>query len=322
MRRLAAALALISVAACGGDDAPPAERSQRPPDGPPAVRLAALPDGPQIGLSDNRPETLLDPRFRATGIKRVRRVLPFDAIEAGGDRLAELDAWFENARKSGIEPLVSFYRSDNGLDRLPTVREFRRHFARFRERYPWVRLFSTWNEANFAAAQPTGRDPVRTARFYRAAREECAGRCTVLTADFRADGGPESARWLREFKRGIGPGPHIWGLVSYPDVTRLTDTRTREFLRETSGSVWAVEVGAIHFFGRGLRPSIPRQTRVMKYLMGTYPKVSPRLKRMYVYHWRAGANDQLFDSGLLSADGVPRPAYHVFTAAIRARGGR
>jgi hypothetical protein len=283
------------------------------------VELAAFPDGPQIGLSDNRPETLLDPRFKATQIKRVRRVLPFDAIETGGPRLAELDSWFSNAKATGIEPLVSFYRSDHELNRLPSVDEFRRHFRRFRERYPWVRLFSTWNEANFASAQPTGRDPARTARFYRAAREECAGRCLVLTADFRADGGAESARWLREFKRGIGPGPHIWGLVSYPDVNRLTDSRTRQFLRATDGPVWVVEVGAIHFFGRGLRPSIQRQTRVMRYLMNTYPRVSPRLERMYVYHWRAGANDSLFDSGLLSADGVPRPAYSVFTSAIRKR---
>jgi hypothetical protein len=180
-----------------------------------------------------------------------------------------------------------------------------------------VRLFSTWNEANFADAQPTGRDPARTARFYRTARDECAKQCTVLTADFRADGTPESARWLREFKRGIGPGPHIWGLVSYPDVNRLTDARTRAFLDETEGDVWVVEVGAIHFFGRGLRPSIPRQTKAMRYLVNEYPRVSPRLRRMYVYHWQASPTDRLFDSGLLAADGVPRPAYTVFTSAIR-----
>jgi hypothetical protein len=315
--RLAPILALLALAACGDDSAPQAERPVPPPKGPPPVTLAAFPDGPQIGLSDNRPETLVDPRFKATGIKRVRKTVAFDEIETGGEPLKRLDLWFARAKKTGIEPLVSFYRSPKDKHLLPTVEEFRGHFRRFRERYPWVRLFSTWNEANFAAAQPTGRDPARTARFYRAAREECARECTVLTADFRADGGPESERWLKEFKRGLGPGPHIWGLVSYPDVNRMTDLRTRQFLRDTKGPVWVVEVGAIHFFGRGVPPSIARQTRVMRYLVDDYPRVSPRLERMYVYHWRAAATDRLFDSGLLSADGVPRPAYTVFTSAIR-----
>jgi hypothetical protein len=322
MRRLAPALAVLALAGCSddaGSGKPAGLPAQSVPRADiPEVRLAAFPRGPEIGLSDNRPETLLDPRFRATGIRRVRKLVPYDQLEKGGAAVAELDAWFANARRTGVEPLVSFYRSSRAKELLPTVAEFRRHFLRFRRRYPWVRLFSTWNEANFAAAQPTGRYPERTARFYRSLRRECAGgRCTVLAADFRADGSPESAAWLRTFQRGIGPGPHIWGLVSYPDVNRFDDSRTREFLRATEGPVWVVEVGAIHFFGRGLRPSIPRQTRAMRYLLNVYPRVSPRLKRMYVYHWRAAQGDTLFDSGLLSADGRPRPAYDLFRSAIR-----
>lgn len=311
MRRLAPALAALAITGCGESS------GEKPsPPTPPAVKLAGFPTGPEIGLSDNRPETLLDPRFRKTKIKRVRKLVPYDDIEIGGPRLAELDLWFENARKTGIEPLVSFYRSTRDKDLLPTVEEFRGHFRRFRKRYRWVRVFSTWNEANFAAAQPTGRDPARTAHFYRVIRDECDG-CTVLAADFRADGSSEAASWLATFKRGIGPGPHTWGLVSYPDVNRLEDTRTRAFLAETKGPVWVVEVGAINFFGRGLRPSIPRQTRVMRYIVEDYPRVSPRLRRMYIYHWRAAPGDTLFDSALLSAEGVPRPAYEIFTSALR-----
>ncbi len=315
MRRLAPALAALAIAGCGESrDEKPA--AQAPPPAPPAVKLVGFPDGPEIGLSDNRPETLLDPRFRKTRIKRVRKLVPYDDIDIGGPRLAELDQWFENAQNTGVEPLVSFYRSTRDKNLLPSVEEFRGHFRRFRKRYPWVRVFSTWNEANFAAAQPTGRDPARTARFYRMIREEC-DRCTVLAADFRADGSAEAASWLAEFKRGIGPGPHTWGLVSYPDVNRLEDTRTREFLAATEGAVWVVEIGAINFFGRGLRPSIPRQTRVMRYIVEEYPRVSPRLRRMYIYHWRAAPGDTLFDSALLSAEGVPRPAYEIFTSALR-----
>lgn len=326
MRRLAPALAFLALAGCDDDPGqgrPAALPAQTVPrSNVPEVRLAGHPRGPEIGLSDNRPETLLDSRFRATGIRRVRKLVPYDELENGGPAVAELDAWFANARRTGVEPLVSFYRSSRDKELLPSVAEFTRHFRRFRKRYPWVRLFSTWNEANFAAAQPTGRHPERTARFYRSLRRECAGgRCTVLAADFRADGSAESAAWLRRFERAIGPGPLIWGLVSYPDVNRLDDSRTREFLRATEGPVWVVEVGAIHFFGRGLRPSISRQTRVMRYLLNVYPRVSPRLERMYVYHWRAAPGDRLFDAGLLAADGSPRPAYELFRSAIRASGG-
>src|SRR5688572_9337139 len=75
------------------------------------TRLAARPRGPLIGLSDNRPETILDRRFQATSIKRVRVIVPFDDVARGGRRLAVQDSWFSTARAHGIEPLVSFDRS-------------------------------------------------------------------------------------------------------------------------------------------------------------------------------------------------------------------
>lgn len=283
----------------------------------PDTRLAALGGGgPLIGMADNRPETLTDPRFGATGIKRARVTVPFDDIALGGERLAIQDAWFDAARRQGIEPLVSFFRSSRGKTILPTPEEFRRHFRLFRQRYPWVRLFSTWNEANFTA-QPTSRDPARTARFYRIARQECSGgRCQVVACDFRPDGTARSARWLETFKRGIGPGPHRWGLSSYVDVNRQSTELTRDFLRRTEGPVWVNEVGAINFFGQGFAPDQDRQSRVMSYLLSTYPRVSPRLERIYVYHWRAAPGDRLFDSALLDIEGRPRPAYYLLFLAI------
>lgn len=273
--------------------------------------------GPLIGLADNRPETLLDPRFQATGIKRVRVLVPYDDVARGGERRAFHDAWFKLARAMGIEPLVSFYRSYLSSDRLPTPEEFRRDFRLFRQRYPWVRLFSTWNEANFTSVQPTARDPVRTARFYRILRDECSrGRCTVLAVDFLANGRADSARWLREFKRHIGPGPHRWGLVAHPDVNRFSTARTRWFLSQVEGPVWVSEVGALLFFGRGFPPSVTRQTKAMQYLVTTYPRVSDRIERMYVYHWRAAPGNLVFDSALVSVDGGTRPAYYEFFRAL------
>ena len=302
-----------------GDDReplPPPVNEAAPHMAVPAVRIADLPGGPLIGLADNRPETILDPRFQQSGIKRIRVIVPYDDI-LDKRRRPYIDAWFKTAKTHGIEPLASFYRSYADKTRLPSVDTYTRVFRLFRRRYPWVRYFSTWDEANFSAAQPTGRDPVRTAAFYRSARRECSrGRCTVITADFRAEGSRHSAWWLREFKRHIGRGPHIWGLVAHPDVTRRRSAYTREFLKATRGPVWITEVGAVHFFGRGVRPSIPRQTASMRYLMTSFVRVSPRFERMYVYHWRAAPGNQLWDSALLSVDGQPRPAYQIFVDAL------
>ena len=287
---------------------------------PPSTHIAGLRGGPLIGLSDNRPETMIDRRFAKSGIKRIRVLVPFDDVARGGSRRRTQDQWFTTARMHGIEPMVSFYRSYRSKKLLPSPTQYRYHFRRFRERYPWVRHFSTWNEANFPAAQPTGNNPKRTAQFYKLARRECSGgRCTVLTADFRADGSAHSARWLRTFKRHIGRGPHKWGLVSHPDVNRFSTARTRWFLKQTRGPVWITEIGAVNFFGRGFRPSISRQTKAMRYMMTRYPRVSRRIDRMYVYHWRAARRDRLWDSGLLSAGGKRRPAYFIFFKAIGKR---
>ncbi len=194
---------------------------------------------------------------------------------------------------------------------------YRKYFRAFRARYPWVKYYSTFNEANFPDAQPTGNFPKRTAQFYRAARKDCRRppTCTVLTMDFRADGSKHSIRWLKTFKRHMGRGPHTWGLVSHPDVNRSSFKRTKQFLRLTRGNVWAVEVGAVNYFGK-LRPSIKRQTKAARFMMTRYPRVSRRLKRMYVYHWRAGPRNGVWDSGLLSSSGVPRPAYFIFFKAL------
>ena len=192
--------------------------------------------GPLVGLADNRPETLTDPRFAATGIKNVRVTVPYDDVALGGERRAVQDTWFANARRSGVQPLVSFYRSSLGTQILPSEAQFRRHVRLFRQRYPWVRYFSTWNEANFRA-QPTSRDPARDGGLLPHPARRVLRR--PLHGGRRATSAPTAraaaARWLETFKRGIGPGRHIWGLAPYVDVNRRSTALTRDFLAGTSG---------------------------------------------------------------------------------------
>jgi hypothetical protein len=57
----------------------------------------------------------------------------------------------------------------------------------------------------------------------------------------------------------------------------------------------------------------------MRYMMSRYPRVSRRIKRMYIYHWRAARGDRLWDSGLLSISGKRRPAYRIVFRALGQR---
>jgi len=273
---------------------------------------------PAFGLADQDLATLSDPRFQKSGLKRLRTAVSYDQVRKGGKLLARQDAFLRQARAQKIDVLVSFYRTSScsarcAAKRLPTVSGFRSDFRRFRKRYPWIKKFSTWNEQNYPLAQPTGRNPKRTGQFYLMLRKECRRKCTVLTGDFRANGSKFDAKWLKTFKKTIGGGAHKWGLIAYPDVNKFQTKFTRKFLKDTKrGSVYVTEVGPINVFGRFYRPSLARQNRAMKYTMTKYPRVSRRIKSMYIYHWCAARTSRAFDSALISTSGKPRPAYYTF----------
>jgi hypothetical protein len=49
----------------------------------------------------------------------------------------------------------------------------------------------------------------------------------------------------------------------------------------------------------------------MRYLLEKVPRVSRRIKRIYVYHWNSGGPTEVWDSALIGFDGQRRPAYRV-----------
>ena len=265
-----------------------------------------------VGIGEQSPALFDDARFRSTGIRHARLIVPYDVVRAGGAQLASTDAWLREARNQGVEPLVSFGHSSRSRRqqlRLPSVREYRNRVREFRARYPWVTTFATWNEANHTV-QPTGRNPRRTAAFYRELRRQCppAAGCTVVAVEVLLTHSWRTWRWIRRFRERAGRGPHIWGLHNYPDVTRLRFLNTRLFLRRVPrGEVWFTETGGVVRFAKSWPFDERRAARAVRHTFRLAAS-SRRVTRIYLYNWLASPDNHRWDSGFI-ANGVERRAY-------------
>jgi hypothetical protein len=284
---------------------------------PAPAAAQAPPPHVAVGIGDNSPDLFTDARFRALGIRHARLIVPFDVVPAGGWELASTDAWLTRARELGVEPLVTFARSSRRPKYLPTVRRYAARVREFRERYPWVREYATWNEANHGGVQPTGRNPRRTAVFYRQLRRQCArAGCRVVAVEVLAASWKRTWRWVRRFRRRAGPGPHTWGIHNYPDANRGLFGTTRRFLRAVrKDEIWFTETGGIVRFEKRWRYDETRAARSVRHVF-RLAALSPRITRVYLYNWQSDPRNRRWDSGFIAADGTPRRAFFALLDAL------
>jgi Glycosyl hydrolase catalytic core len=266
-----------------------------------------------VGIAEQSAEVFGDARFRATGIRHARLIVPYDVVQRGGEQLHYADTWLAAAQAHGIEPLVTFTHAMGRRRqfKLPKVAQYSARVREFRERYPWVREYATWNEANLVTQQPTARHPRRAAAFYRALRRQCAETgCRVLAVEVLLTGSWKTWQWVKRFRAAAGPGPHTWGVHNYPDTTRLGTRNTGIFLRRVPrDEIWFTETGGIVRFRKRWPHDERRAARAVRHTFRLAAS-SPRITRMYLYNWRAVAGNRRWDSGIISADGVERRAYH------------
>jgi hypothetical protein len=279
---------------------------------------------PVIGIGEQKVGMFSDPRWQRLDLRHVRYIAPWDALNDPRQRRL-LDDWMAAARKADARVLLGFERSlrSRRLARtLPSAREFEREFVRFRSRYPEVRDWIVWNEANHPLSLTANR-PRRAAQFFDAVARNCA-RCNVVAADVLDVSGMES--WVSRFRRHAYMRPRIWGLHNYVDANRFTSTGTRALLAATgSGSVWFTETG-----GQVLRREYNRRGRVTREFR--YPRkraarstlhairlarLSRRIQRVYLYHWRAPFPVTNWDSALIGPRGDARPSYHALKRYLR-----
>jgi hypothetical protein len=277
-----------------------------------------------LGIGDQSPATFHDKQFKKVGFRHARLVTPWNSVFTDS---ARLDAWMQAAHSAGIEPLVAF---NHGLGercpakpcRAPSIGRYRHAFAAFRKRYPWVRQFQPWNEANHQS-QPTATRPELAASYYNVIRQRCRG-CTIVAADVLDS--KNMVTWLARFRQRAKGRPSLWGLHNYTDVNRFRTDGTRRMLSAVSGRVWLTETGGIVTFrttgGKvALRYDERRAARAYKFLLRLATAYRRRIRRVYVYQWRKTAPSDRFDAGVVRPGGKPRPSLVILRRALGAGGG-
>lgn len=276
-----------------------------------------------IGIADQKAEPFTDPLFRSLGIRHARRAVAWDALRHAW-QVDELDRWMFATWVGGVQPLVTFARSriDRRRHVLPSPAQFRSAVRAFRKRYPFVRHFVAWNESNHYG-EPTGRRPEKAARLYRVLKAECRG-CQVAAADLLEQ--RNMVPWVRRFVKAARHQPRYWGLHNYLGANRFSVKQTEELLAATKGEIWLTEVGGLVRRNNGSRTKLPQgvahATRVTRFIFDRLVPLSPRITRVYLYHWNARATDTSWDSGLVDAKGRPRPALTVVKKALRKQPGK
>ena len=266
----------------------------------------------EIGMGDQRPRMFTDPRFQALGIERVRIVVDWEVALVTGPELARLDAWLAAARAHGKEPLIAFTDSRGRPRYLPSPSEYERGFAALHERHPWVRLYTTWNEANLVS-QPTAKAPEAVARFHAVLRTRC-GECTLIAADVLDRTG--MVAWVQRVRAGIAAGePLVWGVHNYVEVNRPERAgTTAALLASVPGAVWLTETGGIvrHVSPKGHvnwaydeRRAARATARALR-----IARSDARIERIYLYQWSVDANER-WDSAFIGPGGKERPGLDV-----------
>jgi hypothetical protein len=281
-----------------------------------ALPGAAHAERPSVGISDQEPSTFTDPLFSWTGIAQTRVIVPWDV--AFMPDTSRVDRVLQTAHNTYQDVLVSFehrWNEDCAAEHpkcyLPSPAQYRLGVAAFLQRWPFVHTISPWNEANHPS-QPTWNHPGAAAEYYRIVKDLCP-RCTVLGAELVDLSNMED--WVRSFKAELGSDPRLWGLHNYGDVTRRHGTMTRLLLSLVKGDVWLTETGGLVRF-QMRDGSVPwpydegRAARSLKYTFKLADDHQDRIRRVYIYNWRA-APKLRWDSGLLDEAGRPRPSFFV-----------
>jgi hypothetical protein len=270
---------------------------------------------PVIGYGDQRPEMFTDPLFTQLGIRDSRIAVEWDTFQFPA-KVAKLDAWMAAAQGAGSRPLVAIEHSwtPGRTKRAPTAGQYSTLVRKLRARYPFVRAYSPWNEANHTS-QPTARKPKLAATYWKLMRQACAG-CHVTSPVYLDLKGATSKRWLADFKRASGNRVRLWAVHGYGDLNRGTDRSLGALVRTLPGQVWVTEAAGWVAFGGGWKYNEARAAKAIGYTFKLVRKYRSKITRWYFYQWRGVPKGTRWDSGVVGVTGHPRPGYEALKRGL------
>jgi hypothetical protein len=278
------------------------------------------------GISDSHDEMFGNPLWQQLHTQIARLTVPYDVAVRPYD-LEQAEAWIHAAEARHQKILLAFYHSEYTPMKMPSVATYKRDVAKFIKRFPHIREYQAWDEANRGYVPGYFQSPtaVQDAQYYQALKRDCIP-CTVVGLDvLDQDEIYTTIDYIAEFKREIGRlrtvMPTTWGLHDYSDVNRFESWRTRDLEADLGGEVWLTETGGIVQFagdftnvhGSGIR----RAAKVLQFMFGV-AAANPRIKRLYIYDWTGGTASTRFDAGLMNAHDKPRPGYVVVCRQLHA----
>jgi hypothetical protein len=278
---------------------------------------------PIVGIGEQNPAIFSDQNWIDLHRPDIRWVMPWDQMRTKLGR-AQADLYLDAVQYRDARLLVSFGHSNRRHRelRMPTNKQFLKYFKVFRKRYPFVKTFQAWNEAN-NGFQPTFRKPKAAAKIYDLIVRNCR-KCTV-TAPSVLDDGVKTINWITTFKKAAKKPVKIWALHNHIDANRNRLGRhstTAMFLKHTRGQVWFTETGGIwnRWIGRRKIKQYNHKTAVRAIRnIFKLARLNPRrVKRVYVYNWYGTvAKRPRWDSGLMDGNGKPRKTFKTLKAQMR-----
>ena len=275
-----------------------------------------------VGIGEQHPAMFGDPRFKALDVRYARLSIGWNALESRSESRA-IATWMRDARADRVHPLISFEHSwiAHRHHQLPSVAQFAHQFRTLHARYPWVTDFAVWNEANYCG-QPTCHNPGLVAAYYRQARAICPS-CNVLASELLDV--PGMVAWVGEVRHALGYEPGLWGLHNYIGANRLSAASTRALLGATHAQIWFTETGGVvarhNHSAHDFPESAAHAAQVTRFVFHRLVPLSPRIRRVYLYQWNAGANRrEPWDSGLIGPHGTARPAFWVLVQELHTLG--
>jgi hypothetical protein len=220
------------------------------------------------------------------------------------------------AEQSHVQPLIAFYHARGRAGtHMPTVAAYTKEIKKFFKKFPAIKYYTPWNEANRGNVVVSGgasfHSPTakQSAQYYLAMRSACKS-CKIVGLDL-LDGAniKPTIGYLHQFQAYVrGHSPTIWGLHNYSDTNRNRSTGTKAVLAAVKGQVWLTETGGLVQFGGAFPYNPARAAKALTYMFKLAAS-NRRIARLYIYNWYGGDASTRFDAGLVDATGLPRPGY-------------